>query len=89
LLFSQGVRIGVGLMVLVGTLFSIYIVLHGKYIDPTYQEKLAHEVAKANGIPYQEGRANAFTGVSLSILRYIFIGAFGSVISSAILKTEK
>lgn len=89
LLFSQGVRVGVALMILMGTMFSIYVVLHGKYIDPTYQAKLAQEVAAATKVPYNEGNANALSGVSLSIIRYIFIGAFGAVISAAILKTEK
>lgn len=88
LLFSQGVRVGVGLMVLMGAMFSIYIVLHGKFIDPEYQAKLAKEVAELTKVPYNEGNANTFSGLSLSVLRYIFIGAFGAVISSAILKTE-
>lgn len=89
LLFSQGVRIGVGLMIFMGTLFSIYVVLHGKYIDPEYQAKLAREVAELTKVPYNEGNSNTFNGLSISILRYVFIGAFGAVISSAILKTEK
>jgi len=89
LLFSQGIRIGVGLMILVGALFSSYLVLHGKFIDPMYQEKLAREVAQLKGTPYNEGNANSFMGLSISILRYIFIGAFGSIVSSAILKTER
>lgn len=89
LLFSQGVRIGVGLMILMGTLFSIYVVMHGKYIDPQYQAKLAREVAELTKVPYNEGNSNTFNGMSLSILRYVFIGAFGAVICSAILKTEK
>ncbi len=89
LLFSQGVRIGVGLMIFMGTLFSVYVVLHGKYIDPEYQAKLAQEVATLTQVPYNEGNSNAFNGLSISILRYVFIGALGAVISSAILKTEK
>lgn len=89
LLFSEGVRVGVGLMLLVGTLFSVYLILHGKFIDPTYQEKLAQEAALVTGANYTKTNTNVFIGLSLSILRYIFLGAFGAVISAAILKTEK
>ncbi len=92
--FSEGVKIGVGLMLLIGAFFSLYLFIHHKFIDPTYQEKL---VAEASAVMHKELpnvnaedlKPNAILGFSMSILKYIFIGAFGGIISAAILKTEK
>lgn len=95
--FIEGIKIGVGLMLIVGVLFSTYLVLHGKYIDPTYQERLTEEAIKklntinpeANTEMLKKGQSGSFVGLFMSILKYIFIGVLGSIVSSAILKTEQ
>ncbi len=90
LMFSEGIKIGMGLILVFGILFSIYVVLHGFYIDPQYQENIAREFAEKAGQEYKKAANNmAFIGLASSIIRYVFIGAFGSIICSAILKTEK
>ncbi len=90
LMFSEGIKVGLGLILVFGITFSIYIVLHGKYIDPTYQENIAREFAEKAGQEYHEAKDNmVFIGLASSVIRYIFIGALGSIICSAILKTEK
>lgn len=97
LLFSEGVKIGVGLLLIVGIAFSIYIsFVHGMYIDPDYQQNIAQEAAKvmqqndpnANTTALTQKPSSPFVGFGMSILKYIFIGAFGGIISAAILKTE-
>ncbi len=95
--FSEGVKIGVGLMLLVGIFFSMYLYIHNQFIDPTYQERLvaeANALMKANmpeiDTTALEGKQpNAALGFGMSIIKYIFIGAFGGIVSAAILKTEK
>jgi len=95
--FTEGVRVGVGLMLIMGILFTAYLTIHGKFIDPTYQEKIAQEAAKllaeknptANIDQLTERKPNLAVGFFMSLLKYIFIGAFGGIICSAILKTEK
>lgn len=94
--FTEGVKIGVGLLLIVGVIFSIYLVIHGKYIDPTYQERLTEEAIKklntinpeANTEMLKKGQSGSMIGLFMSILKYIFIGVLGGIISSAILKTE-
>ena len=97
LLFSEGVKIGVGLLLIVGIAFSIYLsFIHGMYIDPDYQQNIAEEAAKvmqqrdpnADTTAITKKPSSPFIGFGMSILKYIFIGAFGGIISSAILKTE-
>ncbi len=94
--FTEGIKIGVGLLLIVGVIFSIYLVIHGKYIDPTYQERLTEEAIKklntvnpeANTEMLKKGQSGSIIGLFISILKYIFIGVLGGIISSAILKTE-
>lgn len=95
--FMDGLKIGVGLMLLVGVLFSFYIYVHHTFIDPTYQERLVAEANKLMQMKMPEvdtqalsqRKPNPAIGFGMSILKYVFIGAFGGVISSAILKTDK
>lgn len=95
--FSEGVRVGVGLLLIVGILFTTYLTLHGKFIDPTYQEKLTQEAAEmltakdpnADVSPLTNSKPNLMVGFFMSLLKYIFIGAFGGIVCTAILKTER
>ncbi len=95
--FAEGVKIGVSLMLLVGILFSTYLFIHHTFIDPTYQERLvaqANAIMKANSPEVdtsllENKDPNAVLGFGMSIIKYIFIGALGGIISAAILKTEK
>ena len=93
--FAEGVKIGVALMLIVGVFFSIYLVVHGKYIDPDYQQRLTEEAIKKLNNPQvttetlKRGESGSIIGLFMSILKYIFIGALGGIISSAILKTEQ
>lgn len=97
--FGEGVKIGVGLLLIMGTLFSLYIFLiHAKLIDPNYQETLIEEARKkllennpnANtDVLSSNAEGGTLTGVAFWIIKYIFIGALGGIISSAILKTER
>jgi len=99
--FGEGVKIGVGLLLIMGTLFSMYIFLiHAKLIDPTYQERLITEATQkllennpnANVDTLtnsKKGDDGTLTGVAFWIIKYIFIGALGGIVSSAILKTER
>lgn len=96
LLFSEGVKVGVALLLIVGVIFSIYLVIHGKYIDPGYQERLTQEAIEklslnnpnVNTDMLKKGESGSLIGLFMSILKYIFIGALGSVISTAFLKSE-
>ena len=97
--FGEGVKIGVGLLLIMGTLFSLYIFLiHAKLIDPSYQETLMEEARQkllqnnpnANTDALTKNtEGGTFTGLAFWIIKYIFIGVLGGIISSAILKTEK
>jgi len=99
LYFGEGVKIGVGLLLIMGTLFSVYIFLiHAKLIDPTYQERLIAEASlkmlennpNADVAALEKGNeGGTFTGLAFWIIKYIFIGALGGIASSAILKTER
>ncbi len=97
LLFSEGVKIGVGLVLIMGTLFSVYIFLiHANFIDPDYQQKLVEEAItvmtknnpNADTSSLTKEAPSSFTGLAFWILKYAFIGALGGIISAAILKTE-
>jgi len=96
--FGEGVKIGVGLLLVMGTLFSVYIFLiHAKLIDPSYQETLIAEATQKMLENNPDANVDAlntkseggtFTGLAFWIIKYIFIGAIAGTISSAILKTE-
>ena len=95
--FSEGVRVGVGLLLIMGVLFTTYLTIYGKYIDPEYQKRLAKEAANILSQKNPETNINELinrepkliVGFFMSLLKYIFIGAFGGIVSAAILKTEK
>ncbi|WP_010522288.1 DUF4199 domain-containing protein [Aquimarina agarivorans] len=97
LLFSEGVKIGVGLVLIMGTLFSVYIFLiHANFIDPDYQQKIVDEAVsvmsknnpQADTTSLTKEAPSSFTGLAFWILKYAFIGALGGIVSAAILKTE-
>ena len=97
--FVEGIKIGVGLILIVGVIFTLYLsLIHAKLIDPTYQERLVEEASKqllaqnpdADISKLKNNKPNSIgIGIAISIVKYIFIGVLGGVISSAILKTEK
>lgn len=96
--FAEGVKIGLGLMLILGILFSAYLFIHNEFIDPTYQKRIA-EIANEklqsqnpNSQLIMKPNAkepNVLAGYGISIMRFIFIGVFGGILSAAILKTEK
>ena len=80
----SGVKISIGLMSVVGLLFSFYIFyIHNNYIDPSYQQRIHQEFITHLKIANPqmdttvvEGKApNAVLGFPLWVLKYIFIGA--------------
>ena len=99
LLFSQGVKVGVGLLLCVGVLFSVYVfIIHGKYIDPNYQQKLIEEAsqrllehnpnADLGTLNTPKDTKSTYIGLAFWVIKYIFIGLIGGVVSAMTLKTE-
>ncbi len=97
--FTDGIKVGTALMLIVGLIFTLYIsLIHNQIIDPTYQERLVAEATQKlleqnpeadTSILKQDKDANTYIGIGFSVIKYILIGAIGGIISSAILKTEK
>ena len=89
----DGIKASVGLMLVAGALFSIYIFLiHAKYIDVTYQQRIVQEfithAQKTNpnmNTEIYERPTNAMSGLALWILKYIFIGAIVGIPTSIFL----
>jgi len=95
--FIEGIKVGIGLVLIVGVIYTLYIFLIHAKLDPTYQERileLAVEEMKKNNpnadtsfLKNQNKDSNL--GIAFWIIKYIFIGVLGGVVTSAILKTEK
>ena len=100
---TQGIKVAIGLMAILGVLFSFYLFfIHGKFIDPEYQVGIIREgmirihpedTVKIINTPNAELQQDSFIGFPLWILKYVFIGAFigipTSIISMNIQQSKK
>lgn len=81
---SSGVKVSIGLMSVVGLLFSFYIFfIHNTYIDPDYQQRIHQELIthlkianpQMDTTMVEKNAPNTLLGFPFWVLKYIFIGA--------------
>ncbi len=96
--FIEGIKVGVALVLILGLIYTIYISVIYTKIDPTYQERLFEEASKqllaqnpdADTSVLNKTQDNSVVfGMAMNLIKYIFIGALGSIVTSAILKTDR
>lgn len=88
LTIEDGLKIGLIIMLVIGSLYSIGSYIHDTYINPEYQ-KLVFEVSQKNSDSPQEYQfSDNPIGIFISIIRFILLGFIISLVTSNFLKSN-